>query len=104
MVLNQTIKFLKYKKAGGDTRTFLNAYSQSLELPTSDLSTEEGQEKMLRYYYKNIEKLDAEDVDDRIEWAKEGKKMEKLSLKYLRQYSKAWGQKKLHLSMMILQR
>jgi len=76
------IAFLKYKKAGGDTRTFLNAYSQSLELPTSDLSTEEGQEKMLRYYYKNIEKLDAEDVDDRIEWAKEGKKMEKLSLKY----------------------
>ena len=64
------IAFLKYKKAGGDTRTFLNAYSQSLELPTSDLSTEEGQEKMLRYYYKNIEKLDAEDVDDRIEWAK----------------------------------
>jgi len=51
-------------------------------LPTSDLSTEEGQEKMLRYYYKNIEGLDPEDVDDRIEWAKEGKKMEKLSKKY----------------------
>lgn len=74
--------FLKFKKAGGDTRVFLNAYAQSMELPTSDLSTEDGQEKMLRYYYKHIENLDDEDVDDRIEWAKDGKKLEKLATKY----------------------
>ena len=74
--------FLKFKKAGGDTRVFLNAYAQSMELPTSDLTTEDGQEKMLRYYYKHIENLDDEDVDDRIEWAKDGKKLEKLATKY----------------------
>lgn len=76
------IAFLKFKKAGGDTRVFLNAYAQSMELPTSDLTTEDGQEKMLRYYYKHIENLDDEDVDDRIEWAKDGKKLEKLATKY----------------------
>jgi len=60
------IAFLKYKKAGGDTRTFLNAYAQSMELTTSDLSTKEGQEKIVPYYYKNIEGLEPEDVNDRI--------------------------------------
>lgn len=86
--------FLKFKKAGGDTRVFLNAYAQSMELPTSDLTTEDGQEKMLRYYYKHIENLDDEDVDDRIEWAKDGKKLEKLATKYADTVSRIEQQKR----------
>lgn len=88
------IAFLKFKKAGGDTRVFLNAYAQSMELPTSDLTTEDGQEKMLRYYYKHIENLDDEDVDDRIEWAKDGKKLEKLATKYADTVSRIEQQKR----------
>lgn len=86
--------FLKFKKAGGDTRVFLNAYAQSMELPTSNLTTEDGQEKMLRYYYKHIENLDDEDVDDRIEWAKDGKKLEKLATKYADTISRIEQQKR----------
>ena len=75
-------RFLKFKRSGGDTRAFLQAYYSSMALPTVDLTTEDGQEAVLRYYYKNVEGLDPEDVDSRIDWAKENKKLAKYAEKY----------------------
>jgi hypothetical protein len=74
--------FLRFKKAGGKTSDFLRAYANSAELPTSDLTTSEGQKEILKYYYKHIDGTDDEDIDDKIEWAVENGKLEKYAEKY----------------------
>lgn len=73
--------FLKFKKEGGSTADFLKIYGATSELPEGDLDDEAYQEKVSRYYYKNVEGLDPEDVDDRIEWLKTGGKLEKYATK-----------------------
>lgn len=74
--------FLKFKKEGGDTASFFKVYSTSTGLPEGDLEDEKYQEKLSRYYYKNIEGLDDEDIDDKIEWLKDGGKLEKYAAKH----------------------
>lgn len=73
--------FLKFKKEGGDTKEFFNVYRGFSKAPTGDLDDEAFQEKISRYYYTNIEDLDIEDVDERIEWLKSSGKLEKYSEK-----------------------
>lgn len=73
--------FLKFKKNGGSTADFLKVYAANTEIPQGDLDDEVHQEKVSRYYYKNIEGLDPEDVDDRIEWLKTSGKLEKYAIK-----------------------
>ena len=74
--------FLKHKKNGGTTADFFKAYGGSgSSRPTGDLDDVDYQEKVSRYYYKEVEKLDPEDVDDRIEWLKDSNKLEKYAIK-----------------------
>ena len=73
--------FLRHKKEGGSTRDFFAAYRKSSEIPVGDLDDEVYQEKISRYYYTNIENLDAEDVDDRITWLKDSDKLSKYAAK-----------------------
>jgi hypothetical protein len=73
--------FLKFKKNGGSTAEFLKVYAANTEVPQGDLDDEVHQEKVSRYYYKNVEGLDPEDVDDRIEWLKTSGKLEKYAIK-----------------------
>lgn len=74
--------FLKFKKEGGDTADFFKVYSKGAEVPTGDLDDEAYQIKVSRYHYANVEKLDAEDIDDRIEWLKDSGKLEKYANKF----------------------
>lgn len=73
--------FIKFKKEGGSTADFLKAYGATSEIPEGDLDDEAYQEKVSRYYYKNVEELDSEDVEDRIEWLKTSGKLEKYAIK-----------------------
>lgn len=73
--------FIKFKKNGGVTADFFKTYGTTTEIPTGDLDDEAHQERVSRYYYKNIEGLDSEDVDDRIEWLKTSGKLEKYAIK-----------------------
>ena len=74
--------FLKFKKEGGNTPDFFKAYGQNTGAPTGDLDDESYQEKVSRYYYKNVEQDDAEDIDDKIEWLKDSGKLEKYAQKF----------------------
>lgn len=74
--------FLKFKKAGGNTSDFLKAYAEASNRPQGDLSDESYQEQVSRFYYKNIENLEDEDIEDRIEWLKDSGKLEKYAGKH----------------------
>jgi len=74
--------FLKFKKEGGNTSDFFKVYGQSVGAPTGDLDDESYQEKVSRYYYANVEKDEAEDIDDKIEWLKDSGKLEKYAQKF----------------------
>jgi hypothetical protein len=74
--------FLQHKKDGGSTESFFKAYGQNSGAPTGDLDDEHYQEKVSRYYYSNVEKDEAEDIDDKIEWLKDSGKLEKYAQKF----------------------
>jgi hypothetical protein len=74
--------FLKHKKEGGSTQDFFKVYGQNTGAPTGDLDDESYQEKVSRYYYANVEKDEAEDIDDKIEWLKDSGKLEKYAGKF----------------------
>jgi hypothetical protein len=74
--------FLKHKKDGGNTSDFFKVYGQNTGIPTGDLDDESYQEKVSRYYYKNIEGDESEDIDSKIEWLKDSGKLEKFAQKF----------------------
>lgn len=74
--------FLKFKKQGGDTKKFFEIYNKTLAAPSGNIEEESYQEKVARYYYENIEDLDSEDIDDKIEWLKESGKLKKYAEKF----------------------
>lgn len=74
--------FIKFKKEGGKTEDFLKTYREAIERPSGDLKDESYQEKLSRYYYKKVEGLDPEDIDDRIQWLKDSGKLEKYAEKH----------------------
>jgi hypothetical protein len=74
--------FLKHKKEGGSTKDFFNVVKETSAYPTGDIDDEGYQKKFLKYYYENIEKLDAEDTEERLEYLEENDKIEKFAKKY----------------------
>lgn len=74
--------FIKFKKAGGKTSEFFSVYAQSAEIPDVDLKEEAGQDAFLKFYYRNVEELDEDDILDKLEWLKESGKKAKLAEKY----------------------
>jgi hypothetical protein len=74
--------FLKFKKEGGSTQEFFNVIKETSAIPTGDIEDESYQKRFLKYYYENIEKLDAEDTEERIEYLEENGKIEKFAKKY----------------------
>lgn len=75
--------FLKFKKDGGNTKDFFSTYNSLSNVPTIDKNDPKSSDKFLRYYYKEYEGLDEEDIDDKIEWLEdsEGRKE-----KYIEKY------------------
>lgn len=74
--------FIRHKRAGGSTREFLDFYSRVNELPEVDTETESGQEKIIKHYLKTVEKLDEDEIEDKLDWLKEGGKQKKYAEKY----------------------
>lgn len=75
-------EFLKYKKDGGSTEEFFRMKKDVSEYPEGDITDENFQKRLLKFYYNNIEKLDVDDIDERMEWLEEGDKIEKYAKKY----------------------
>lgn len=77
--------FIKYKREGGDTQKFFEASKHKAFIPDNIVleDNEENQEKVVRYYYSTVEKLDEEDINDKVAWLKETNKLAKHSEKNL---------------------
>lgn len=74
--------FVNYIKAGGDPDKFFDFYSQSRSVPEVDIDKEKDQDLILKHYYKVIEQLDEDDIEDKLDWLKESGKKKKYAEKY----------------------
>ena len=77
--------FLKYKKEGGDTGLFLNYIAQKATVSSIediDNATDLIKENYLRNYYANVEGLDPEDIEDKLEFLKEKGKIDSYASKF----------------------
>jgi hypothetical protein len=82
-------KFLKFKKDGGDTADFLATYQTQVDFEALDLENPEHVTTALRLYLTNVEKLEGEDLTDRLAWLKEGGKEKTYAAKYVNDAKKA---------------
>lgn len=73
--------FIRFKKNGGDTKEFLRVYGLDAEVPELDSDDEDSSSDFIKYYYKNIEKLSYDDVEEKLEWYKEKNKLKEHSEK-----------------------
>lgn len=74
--------FLKFKKDGGQNSEFFKVYAQSAAIPQVDVNTTEGQDAILRYYYKNHDDMDDAEINDKLEWLAENGKKADYAVKY----------------------
>ena len=73
--------FLKFKRDGGSTLEFLKLYLNQAELPVDTVDTPEKQETFLRYYLKNVEEMDYDEINEEIEIIKERDQLSKKATK-----------------------
>lgn len=73
--------FLKFKKEGGDTKYFFQLYQQLSEIPEPKGEVK-SDKRFLEYYYRNIEKMDDDEIDDKLQWLEETGKLSKYAEKY----------------------
>lgn len=77
------VALLRFIKSGGSTYDFINHYKDNTRLPDNlDLDKAPNQKKVLEYYYLNIEKIDPEDLEERMELLKDEGKQKKYAEKY----------------------
>ena len=74
--------FIKFKRAGGKTSAFFEFYSQMNGDLDVDIEKEEGQDTILKKWYKTVEQLDDDDIEDKLDWLKESGKKKKYAEKY----------------------
>jgi len=77
--------YLEYIKAGGKTRDFFRMMIQSSQIPEVNLENTEDQDEILKFYYRNVEGLDTEDINDKLDWLEESGKKKKYAEKYYTQ-------------------
>jgi len=77
--------FLKFKKDGGSTADFMAQLKSTAGYPTGDIEDANFQKEVLRYYYNNVEKLDEDDITDKLEWLEETDKLDKYAKKSYKQ-------------------
>lgn len=73
--------FIEFKKNGGSTVDFLKLYLNESELPVTSVETVNEQEAFLRYYLKNYEDMEYEEIDEELELYKERNQLEKKATK-----------------------
>jgi len=86
--------YIKFIKSGGKNHEFFNAMAKSSAIPQGDITDDKFQDAFLKYYYKNVEGLDEEDVSDKIEWLSENNKKAKYAEKYHKLVSDADAKQK----------
>jgi hypothetical protein len=86
--------FLKFKKSGGKTTDFLTHYAATFDLEEFDENDPKQVDKVNRYYLTTVEKLNADDLEDRIAWMKEGGKEKAKATKWFEAIKKAETDKK----------
>lgn len=74
--------FLKFKKDGGKTSDFFNMLQTTVGMPKGNIEDEDHQKRVAEYYFKTVEKVDDEDIADKIEWLEENGKLDKYAKKY----------------------
>ena len=79
------IAFLKYKKSGGDTKKFFESLKAATDNPSGDIDDQSHQENLVKYGLKQ-EGYDDEDIEDKIEWLKEGGKLQRHAEKYEKKF------------------
>jgi hypothetical protein len=77
--------FLKFKKEGGDTKQFFQIYAQMSEVPEPGNDVK-SQKKFLEYYYRVVEDMEDEDIEDKISWMEETGKLSKYANKYYEEF------------------
>tara|TARA_R110002096_G_scaffold99981_3_gene221454 strand:- start:7968 stop:8690 length:723 start_codon:yes stop_codon:yes gene_type:complete len=82
------IAFLKFKKNGGSTSDFINAYGKFNSIPQGDIDNEDYQEQVVKHGMQ-LEGYDQEDIEDKVEWLKEGAKLKRHAQKYEAKLDKA---------------
>lgn len=73
--------FIKFKRDGGRTEEFFEAYSKPTTLPQGDIEDEDYQDEVIRYQL-NEEGWDKDEIEDRIAYLTESGKKEKIAKKY----------------------
>lgn len=81
------VAFLKYKKNGGDTKKFFDSLKAATDNPSGTIDDENYQENLVKYGLKQ-EGYDDEDIEDKVEWLKEGGKLQRHAEKYEKKFEK----------------
>ena len=76
--------FMQYLVNGGDPYTFMETY----RTPTFNLKTEAGQEAAIRYYLKEVDGYDDDEIEDRVEYLIEKDRLEADSQKAVNRLKK----------------
>lgn len=78
-----TKDFIKFKKAGGTLHQFLEAYAPVVDLPKEfDAEDATHRDKVIKYHLTTVEKLDGDELEDRLKFIKEGGKEKVLATKW----------------------
>ena len=78
---DEAVAFLKFKRNGGSTAEFVSMLQAKTSTPEGELDDESYQEKVVKHGMK-LEGYDDEDIQDKIEWLKEGAKLKRHAEKY----------------------
>jgi len=76
--------FLKYVGNGGNPRTFLAKISNRFNLDELDTDNDAQVNKTLKHYLINFEKIDDEDIDDKMKWLEDSGKKKAYATKYFK--------------------
>ena len=73
--------FIKFKRDGGKTEEFFEAYSKPTTLPQGEIDDEDYQDSLIRFQL-NEEGWDRDEIEDRIAYLTESGKKEKIAKRY----------------------
>ena len=74
--------FLKFKKGGGSTAQFMQVYGNSVDISSLDINEDSDQDKIIRYYSATVEKMDEDEINDRLEWLKDNGRKKAYAKRY----------------------
>lgn len=74
--------FIIFKKNGGRTKDFFDIYSNQVSLGEVDIEDEDNQDKIISHYLRVVDRMDSDEITDRLEWLKDNGKKKSYAEKY----------------------